>query len=95
MLWKRFLLKNGTTVKCSILMFLIDFFSFVSEEDSDEIKIGTSCKNGGCSKVRIVKFVLNHGSKILILKRKCNLLTHFNKHLCAYTCWALCYELGL
>lgn len=36
-------------------MFLIWFF--VSDEDSDEIKIGTSCKNGGCSKVYVVKSV--------------------------------------
>lgn len=33
-------------------------FFFLLEEDSDEIKIGTSCKNGGCSKVYIIKFVL-------------------------------------
>lgn len=33
----------------------VNFWSFVIfgfvEEDSDEIKIGTSCKNGGCTKV--------------------------------------------
>lgn len=34
------------------------FFFYVLEEDSDEIKVGTSCKNGGCSKVYVVKFVL-------------------------------------
>lgn len=27
------------------------FLSVSLEEDSDEIKIGTSCKNGGCTKV--------------------------------------------
>lgn len=32
----------------------VTFFS-IAEEDSDEIKIGTSCKNGGCSKVYIIK----------------------------------------
>lgn len=39
-------------------MLLIQFFFYVLEEDSDEIKVGTSCKNGGCSKVYVVKFVL-------------------------------------
>lgn len=92
---KSLLFKNGSTVKCSILIFLIwALFFFVSEEDSDEIKIGTSCKNGGCSKVCIVKFVLCYGSKILILKEECNLLTWFNKHL-GPVFWALCRGLGL
>lgn len=35
-------------------IYLISFFLSLSlpiEENSDEIKIGTSCKNGGCTKV--------------------------------------------
>lgn len=40
-------------------------FFFLLEEDSDEIKIGTSCKNGGCSKVYITKFVLRLEVKFL------------------------------
>lgn len=56
---------------------LISFF--VSEEDSDEIKIGTSCKNGGCSKVYVTKFVLNCGSEIFNFEKM--EVTQFNKHL--------------
>lgn len=56
MLWNSLLFKNNTTVNFYFNVSILVFF-FVVEEDSDEIKIGTSCKNGGCSKVYTVKFV--------------------------------------
>ena len=49
-------------------------FFFLLEEDSDEIKIGTSCKNGGCSKVYIIKFVLRLEVNFLFWE-KSNVLT--------------------
>lgn len=35
----------------NIQLSVTPFLSLVLEDDNDEIKIGTSCKNGGCTKV--------------------------------------------
>lgn len=70
-------------------------FFFLLEEDSDEIKIGTSCKNGGCSKVYIIKFVLYLEVKFFIL-RKSNLLTQLDTNVYVpVRCWALFHGAGL
>lgn len=44
-------------------------FFFLLEEDSDEIKIGTSCKNGGVFKGIYYKICVISGSKIFILRK--------------------------
>lgn len=70
-------------------------FFFLLEEDSDEIKIGTSCKNGGCSKVYITKFVLRLEVKFLFWEES-NLLTQLDTNIYVpVMCWALFHGAGL
>jgi len=77
-------------------MFLIWFSFLVLEEDSDEIKIGTSCKNGGCSKVYTVKFVLCHGSRIVIFEEEGAIYWFSSTNIWVpIMCWSVCYGLGL
>lgn len=54
------------------------FFLFSPEDDSNEVKIGTSCKNGGCTKVSDNMFAYRHPKiQILLLKCGCFFLAFF------------------
>jgi len=50
-------LSNSLTIFYNMILF--------TEEDSDEIKIGTACKNAGCSKVSHSVPLLNPTAKLL------------------------------